>query len=298
MCGVAVYPAAFDYLDPTSVPEAIDFLQSHEGEDVKVLAGGQSLIPLMRLRFARPSYLVDLNRIRALRSLNLEGGWLQIGALVRESELERSREVRQRFEILYETTRVIADPSVRNLATVGGNLAHGDPANDHPATMMALDASVVADGPQGERVIPVRQFFLGLFETALEPAEILTEIRIPPVPPDTGLAYRKLKRQVGDFAIVGVAARLSLTSGIVSDAHLVYTNVGATPQRIESAAQGLVGHQATEEAFWSAGTAAANALELRDDIRGSSLYRHRVVRALTTRALCAARERASDGGDR
>lgn len=287
-----MYPAAFEYIAPSSVEEAVDCLRSHEDQDAKVLAGGQSLIPLMRLRFARPSHLVDINRISALESLRSEDGLLRIGALVRESSLESSPEVRERFPILHETTRGIADPSVRNLATVGGNLAHGDPANDHPAVMIALDASVVAVGVDGERVIPVGDFFVGLFETVLQPAEILTEIRIPPVPSATGLAYRKFKRQAGDFAVVGVAARLSLDSGIVSDARLVFTNVGPTPRRTEMADLALAGQEATDEALWSAAAAAATELEPTADLRGSADYKRRLARVLTVHALRTARERA------
>src|SRR5574341_624394 len=156
-----VYPGRFDYADPLTVEGAVACLVEHAGADVKVLAGGQSLIPLMRLRFARPDFLVDINRVEALRFLRLEGGGLRIGALTREAELEADPMVRRHFPILHDATRVIADPLVRNLATVGGNLAHGDPANDHPAVMLALEAEVVAVGPKGTRRIPVAGFFTG-----------------------------------------------------------------------------------------------------------------------------------------
>lgn len=290
-----MYPAAFEYAAPTSVEEAVDCLQSLEDEEAKVLAGGQSLIPLMRLRFARPSHLVDINRISALGSLRSDNGSLRIGALVRESELESSPVVRDRFPVLYETSRGIADPSVRNLATVGGNLAHGDPANDHPAVMMALDATVVAVGPGGERVIPASNFFAGLFETALRQAEILTEIRIPPLSPATGVAYRKFKRQVGDFAVVAVAARLTVEPSVIGDARLLFTNVGVTPFRARDAERALVGEEATDECLWSAAGRAAAELEPADDLRGSADYKRRVARVLTFQALCSARERAVNG---
>jgi carbon-monoxide dehydrogenase medium subunit len=288
-----VYPAKFGYADPVTVEQAVACLEAHADEDVKVLAGGQSLIPLMRLRFARPEYLVDINRIEALRFLRPEVGGLRIGALTREAELEADPAVRRAFPILHDATRVIADPVVRNLATVGGNLAHGDPANDHPAVMVALEASIVAKGPGGERVIPATEFFLELFETALEPTELLTEIRVPAPPPGSGAGYVKFERQAGDFAIAAAAARVTVVGGAVSDARLVYTNVGSTPKRVEHAEQVLTGSPLTVQTARAAGVAAARALDLADDLRGSAAYKRRVVIAVTERALLLARERAT-----
>jgi carbon-monoxide dehydrogenase medium subunit len=288
-----VYPVAFDYAAPATVEEAIACLRRHADDDAKVLAGGQSLIPLMKLRFARPGYLVDINRIEALASLRHGGGGLRIGALVREADLDADPLVRRDFPVLRDATRVIADPVVRNLATVGGNLAHGDPANDHPAVMIALGAEIVAHGPAGVRVIPAGEFFLGLFETALGPAEILTEIRVPPPRPGTGAAYAKFERQAGDFAIAGVAARVTVEGGTVTDARLVCTNVGATPRRAEAAERALVGHAPTAAGARSAGQAAAGALDLADDLRGSAAYKRRVVAAVTARALALATARAT-----
>src|SRR5947209_12652818 len=183
-------PSAFDYHAPASIPEAIALL-SRFGESAKVISGGQSLLPLLKLRLATAEHLVDIGRIAGLEYLREEGGSLRIGGRTRESVLERSEIVRTRFPILLDTARVIADPLIRNRATVGGNLAHGDPANDHPATMLALRALVVAQGPGGERVIPIDQFFVGLFATALQPGEILTEIRVPSPPNRSGGAYHK-----------------------------------------------------------------------------------------------------------
>jgi len=202
-------PPAFEYLRPTTIPEAIALLEQH-GEDAKILSGGQSLIPMMKLRLARPAYLVDINRILGLSYVKEEGGFLKIGGLTREAELEASPLIRSKYPILVDTTRVIADPQVRNLATVAGNLAHGDPANDHPATMLALGAQVVATGSRGERVIPIEEFFVSLFSTGLQQGEILTEIRIPLPPPRSGGAYFKLERKVGDFATAAVAAQVTL----------------------------------------------------------------------------------------
>jgi aerobic carbon-monoxide dehydrogenase medium subunit len=192
-------PAAFEYHAPKSIGEATSLLTTL-GDEAKVMSGGQSLIPLMKLRLASPGHLVDLNGIPGLAFIKESDAFLRIGALTRESDLEDSEIVRTRYPLLFDTCQVIADPVVRNLATVGGNLAHGDPANDHPATMLALDALVVAVGPGGERSIPVAAFFTGPFTTALRAGEILTEIRVPSLPARSGGAYVKLERKVGDFA--------------------------------------------------------------------------------------------------
>lgn len=287
-----MYPAEFEYFRASTVEEAVEHLVAYADDDVKLLAGGQSLIPLMRLRLARPTHLVDLNGVPDLGTLEVDEGWLRIGALVRESALESSEEISSLFPILRETTSVIADPSVRNLATVGGNLAHGDPANDHPATMTAIGAHVVARGPAGERAMPIETFFEGLFETALAPSEVLTEIRVPLPPRDTGSAYRKVKRQVGDFAIVGVAATVTLDGGAVSSSRLVYTNVGPTPVRATEAEHELVGRDPDDGTLWSVAGAAAAALTPPDDGRGSAQYKRRVARKLTYDALTAATQRA------
>src|SRR5215813_648941 len=200
-------PPSFDYHVPNSVNDAIGMLKKY-GADAKILSGGMSLIPLMKLRLASPAYLIDINRISGLDQIKEEDGFLRIGALVREADLEKSALIRSKYPLLLDTTLVIADPLVRNRATVGGNLAHGDPANDHPATMLALEAELVVVGPQGERKIPVTTFFTDLFTTALSSDEILTEIRIPIPPSGSGGAYFKLERKVGDFATAAVAAQL------------------------------------------------------------------------------------------
>src|SRR4029077_8189103 len=222
-------PPAFEYLRPNTIPEAIAFLQQY-GDDAKILSGGQSLIPMMKLRIARPAYLIDINRIAGLSYIKEEGGFLKIGGLTREAELESSPVVHAKYPILVDTTQVIGDPQVRNLATVGGNLAHGDPANDHPATMLALGAQVVATGSGGERIIPIEEFFLSVFSTALQAGEILTEIRIPVPPPRSGGAYFKLERKVGDFATAAVAAQVTLdANGVAQKLCIGLTNVGPTP---------------------------------------------------------------------
>jgi carbon-monoxide dehydrogenase medium subunit len=228
--------------------------------------------------------------------MNEAAGVLRIGALVRESDLEQSELVRSRLPILVDTTSVIADPLVRNQATVCGNLAHGDPANDHPATMLALGASVVAIGPKGEREIPVENFFPGLFETALAADEILREIRIPIPPPSSGGAYLKLERKVGDYATAGVAVQISLDgSGACSRAGIGLTNVGFTPLKAVKAEAFLKGKTLDDSTIKQAAEVAAGESQPVDDIRGSAGYKRDLVRVLTARALSRAFSRAKGG---
>src|SRR5713101_4896595 len=222
-------PPTFDYHAPASLPEAVALL-ARLGEGAKVLSGGQSLLPLLKLRLGQAEHLVDIGRIPGLEYIREEAGQIRIGGRTRESALEQSELIRVKLPILHDTAKVIADPLVRNMATVGGNLAHGDPGNDHPATMLALDAQVVAVGTKGERVIPIDQFFLGPFSTALQPGEILTEIRIPLPPPRSGGAYVKLERKVGDYATAASAAQVELApSGAFARAGIALTNAGPTP---------------------------------------------------------------------
>lgn len=286
-----MFPGAFEYAAPSSVADAIGLIAPDE--DAKVLAGGQSLIPLMKLRFARPTLLVDIGRIAPLRRLELDTDELRIGATVRDAEVEAAAEVCRAFPILRDTSRVIADPLVRNMATVGGNLAHGDPENDQPATMIALDATVVVEGPSGERVVPAGEFYLGLYYTALEPDEILTQIRVPTLPDRSGTAYLKVHRQVGDFAIAGVAARVDLDGDLVRDARLVFTGVGTTPGRVTDAEETLKGSPLTDESMATAGDIVATALDVRDDRAGSAAYKRRVLATITRRALALAGRRAT-----
>lgn len=284
-------PPSFDYHAPKTLPEALEML-GRFGEEAKVLSGGQSLLPLLKLRFAQPAHLVDIGRIPGLDYLREEGGVLKIGALVREAALEASPLVRSKYPILVDTAGVIADPLVRNLATVAGNLAHGDPANDHPATMLALGAEVVATGPKGPRTIPITQFFTGLFTTALEPTEVLTEIRIPAPPAASGGAYVKLERKVGDFATAGAAAFLVLKGGVIARAGIGLTNLGPTPIKAADAERHLAGKKPDEAAFAEAGRLAAAAASPGADRRGSVEYKKEMARVLTVRALRKAAERA------
>ncbi len=285
-------PPAFEYLRPRTVPEAVAMLQQH-GDDAKILSGGQSLIPMMKLRLARPSHLIDINRISGLAYLKEDGGFLKIGGLTREAEIEASTVVRQKYPILLDTARVIADPQVRNLATVGGNLAHGDPANDHPATMIALGAQVVATGAKGERVIPIDSFFKSLFETDLKHDEILTEIRIPVPPAKSGGAYFKLERKVGDFATAAVAVQLTLDgSGAVQKIGIGMTNVGPTPLRAKKAEAALTGKKPDHAAIDQAAKLAAEESQPSADLRGPVEYKRGLIREFTKRAIAKALERA------
>ena len=285
-------PAAFQYHAPTTVGEATALL-ARLGEEAKVLSGGQSLIPLMKLRLASPVHVVDINGIPGLSGIRESDGVLRIGALTRESDLEESELIRTRYPLLHDTSKVIADPVVRNLATIGGNLAHGDPANDHPATMLALGAEVIAIGTKGERRIAIGSFFTGPFATSLKPDEILVEIRIPQPVAKSGGAYLKLERKVGDFATAAVAAQLTLgASGACDQVGIGLTNVGLTPIKATKAEAALKGKAPDETAIKRAAELAAEASEPSEDLRGSVEYKRDLVRVLTARALRRAVERA------
>ena len=283
-------PASFDYHAPSSLDEALALLAANA--DAKILAGGQSLIPAMRFRLAQPAVLVDLNGLRDLQYVREQDGQLRIGALTREHALEDSDVVRQRYPLLHDTARVVADPLVRNRATVGGNLAHADPANDHPATMLAYGAELVARGPGGARTIAIDDFFVGLFENSLRPGEILVEIRIPAPRAGSGGAYLKLERKVGDYAIVGVAVQLQLEGGVCRAARIGLTNVNPTPLRATDAEAAIVGKRLDHSVLEAAGRAAAAQCEPTADLRGSVEYKRDVTRVLTKRALSQAAARA------
>jgi len=285
-------PASFDYHSPKTLTEAIGLLSKYR-DDAKVLSGGQSLLPLLKLRLGSAGHLVDIGRVPGLEHVKEDGGYLKIGGRVRESELEHSDLVRRKYAILADTAAVIADPLVRNLATVGGNLAHGDPANDHPATMLAVGATVVATGPKGERTIPIEKFFTGLFETALERDEILTEIRVPVPPPRSGGAYVKLERKVGDFATAGAAAQVTLgAGGECVRVGIGLTNAGLTPIKATDAEKFLQGKKPDEATIAEAAKRAAAATDPSPDRRGTVEYKTEMARVLTARALKRAVSRA------
>jgi carbon-monoxide dehydrogenase medium subunit len=283
-------PPNFDYAVPASIAEAVSLLSTNP--DAKLLAGGHSLVPLMRFRLAAPALLIDLNRLSDLAYIKEEGGWLKIGAMTREAALDKSDLVRTRYPLLHDTTRMVADPLVRNLATLGGNLAHADPANDHPATMLAYRAQVVAVGPGGERIIPSAAFFVDLFTTSLTHDEILTEIQIPAPAAGSGGAYEKLERKVGDFATAAVAAQLTISGGKIASAGLALTNVGPVPIQASAAEAALVGQAPDDAALRQAAALAAEAAQPSGDQRGSVEYKRSLVKTLALRALRTAVARA------
>ena len=292
-------PGSFDYHAPATLDEAIKLL-GELGEDAKILAGGHSLIPMMKLRLAEPTNLIDINGLSDLNYIKEENGYLCIGAMTREATLETSDLVAEKYPILKDTSEVIADPLVRNMATVGGNIAHGDPANDHPATMVALGAEVVIKGPGGifgnrERTIAIDDFFKGPLMTALEQNEILTELRIPMNDGKSGAAYKKLERKVGDYAIAGAAAALRFDGDNCTSAGIALTNVGPTPIRAMEAQDALVGTTVSQEDADKAAELAAAASQPVGDHRGSEEYKRAMVKTLTARAIMLAKERAEGG---
>jgi carbon-monoxide dehydrogenase medium subunit len=287
-------PPSFDYHAPKTLDEAVALL-ARLGESAKILAGGQSLIPAMRFRLASPGALVDLGRIGGLSYVEERGDHLAIGALTREHALERSDIIERSYPLLLDTARVIADPLVRNKATVGGNLAHADPANDHPATMLAYNAKVVARGPGGERTIAIDDLFIGLFETSLAPGEILTEIRVPRPTAASGGAYLKIERKVGDYALAAIAVQLELAGGAIKQIRIGLTNVSPIPMRAKAAEAALVGKKPTDDALEAAGKAAAAECDPSADLRGQVDYKRDLVRVLTKRAVRRAAERAQGG---
>ena len=285
-------PGEFDYHAPTSLDEAISLLTEH-GDDAKILAGGQSLIPAMRFRLSMPEVLIDINRIDGLEYVREDNGHLTIGSMTRESALEESDVVSSKYQLLADTAVVIADPLVRNMATVGGNIAHADPANDHPATLLAYGAEVVALGPAGTRTINIDDFFTDLFENALADDEILTEIRIPTPQANSGGAYVKMERKVGDYAISAVAVQLQMNGDTCTAARIGLTNVSAVPMRAKNAEQALIGNAINSETLEAAGKAAAAECDPSADLRGTVAYKRDLTRILVKRAIVKAVERAA-----
>lgn len=285
-------PASFDYHRPGSLDEAVALLARH-GDEAKVLSGGMSLLPVLKLRLGSFAHLVDINRIPGLDFIKEEGGFLRIGAMTRQAALERSELIRTKYPTLGDAVPLIADPLVRNRGTVGGNLANGDPANDQPAIMIALGATLVARGPKGERTIPANKFYADLYTTALSRDEILTEIRIPVPPARSGGAYQKLKRKTGDFAVAGVAVQLALDAkGAVANAGIGLTNAGPTPVEAADAARFLVGKTPDAKTIAEAAKMAAAKSNPSADHRGSVEYKREMARVLTGRALQTALQRA------
>ena len=279
-----MYPASFDYLVPATLEEALETLGRYE-DDAKVLAGGQSLIPLMKLRLAAPRVVVDINRLPGLDTLATENGGLRIGALVRHKACEKSDLLGGRWGTLGDAAPLISDPIIRNLGTVCGSLAHADPQGDWGSALLAMDAEVVARGPDGTRTIPLRELFEGPFVTSLAPTEIITEVRVPDPGPSAGGTYLKLERKVGDFATVGVAVHLAMADGRVGRAGIALTAVGPTNLRATAAEEALAGSELTDEVILEAAEMAAHAAHPYSDTRGSADYKRKVVQVFTERGL-------------
>ena len=282
---------SFQYESPGTIAEAISLLQKY-GDEAKILSGGHSLIPMMKLRFASPGYLIDINNIKGLSHINEENGIVKIGALTREAEIEHSDLLKKYFPIFGDVTKQIADPQVRNRGTVGGNLAHGDAANDHPAVMLALRANIVITGPEGNRTVPIDEFFFGFYTTAIQQNEILTEIQIPIPPVGTGSAYHKLERKVGDYATAGVAVQLTLDrKGICTAAGMGLTNVNPVPLRAVRSEEALLGKLITDGSIAEAAKYASEDCSPSSDLRGSEEYKRAMVAVLVKRMIHKAVER-------
>lgn len=286
--------APFDYYTPTSVQEAISLLQQH-GDTAKLLAGGHSLIPLMKLRLANPGVLIDISRIPGLAFIREEGDRIVIGALTTHAMIEQSALLKERLPLLPETAARIGDLQVRNRGTIGGSLAHADPAADLPAALLALDAELVCQGPHGERILPAREFFVGMLTTALQPDEVLTAVRFPVPSGRTGMAYRKIDHPASHYAVVGIAALVTMSNeGTVARAAIGITGAATTPSRAAAPESALQGQRPTPEGLARAAEQAADGLDLLDDLYASAEYRRHLVRVETRRALETAAQRAQE----
>ena len=286
-------PASFDYSAPATLDEALKLL-NEIGDEAKILAGGHSLIPMMKLRFAEPEHLVDLNNVPGLSDVSTEGGTLSIGAMAREVDVEDDEAVAQVFPIFKDAAKLIADPQVRNFGTLGGNLAHGDAANDQPAVMIALNASLEITGLDGTRTVGIDEFFYGFYMTAIQEGEILTKINIPVPTGKCGNAYHKLERKVGDYATAGVAVHLELDAdGTCTYAGIGLTNVNPLPLRAERSQDALVGTKVDDEAIAKAALYASEDCSPSADLRGTEEYKRHVVKAITKRIIKKALERAT-----
>ena len=285
-------PAPFDYYDPTSLAEVLDLLQRY-GSDAKLLAGGQSLIPVLNMRLAKPPVLIDLNRVAELAYIREEGAELAIGALTRHAAVERSELVARRQPLLIETVRHIGHSQIRNRGTIGGSLAHADPSAELPALMVALEGRLRIAGASGVREAEAGEFFLMYFTTCLRSDELLTEVRVPCLPARTGYAFDELARRHGDFALAGVACTITLDQqGIVTDCRLGLTGVGMTPVRPREAEAQLIGGYPDALAVRRAAEAVMDLVMPESDLHGSAEYRRELAGVLTERALGRARQRA------
>ena len=283
-------PPGFDYHAPRSVADAIKLLGSL-GPDAKLLAGGHSLLPMMKLRFAQPAHLIDLNRIDALRGIREDGNTVVIGAMTVERDLIGSKLLQAKLPLLPDAARQIADPQVRNRGTIGGDIAHGDPGNDHPAISIALDATFVLEGPKGQRQVKADGFFQGTYMTDMAEDEILVEIRMPAFAPKTGSAYEKLKRKTGDWATAAAAVVLSIDGGVVSHARIALTNLAPTALRATGAEAALLGKPLTDATIKDAAAKAMAICDPADDLRGDREYKTAMAGQMVQRAIAKAAAR-------
>ena len=288
-----MFPAAFDYQAPATLAEVLAVLKKR-GDDAKVMAGGQSLIPLLKLRFAQPALVVDIGRLPSMATIKRDDGHVSIGALVRHVDVERSTDLAKWCPLMVEAVHWISDPLVRNRGTVVGSVCHADPAGDWGSVMLALGAELVAHSASGERVIAVDGFFSGPFTTALNADEVVTEIRIPLPKGPAGGAYLKLERKVGDFATAAVAVHIELDGRKVAKAGIGLTAVGPTNIKASAAEKALIGHELTDAVIAEAARLAAAASEPKDDIRGSVAYKKDMVRVFVQRGLRTALGRAQE----
>jgi len=284
-------PRPFEYYAPASIPDALGLLKKY-GDEAKLLAGGHSLLPMMKLRFAQPGHVIDLGKISELRGIREDGGTIRIGAMTSENELIWSTLLQKKCPLLVEGARLISDPQVRYRGTIGGDICHGDPANDHPALMLALGASFVLRSSTGERVVPADGFFVGPYATAMQADEIMTEIRIPTPAPGTGFCYSKLKRKIGDFATAAAAVTLVMKGDTVSQVTIALTNVAATPLKARDAEDSLRGKSLTDANIATAAQLAMSICDPSPDQRGSAEYKTAMAGEMTQRALRTARSRA------
>jgi aerobic carbon-monoxide dehydrogenase medium subunit len=284
-------PAPFAYHAPRSVGAALALL-SELGDEAKLLAGGHSLLPMMKMRFAQPGHLIDLGKIPELKGIREEGGVIRIGAMTSENELIWSKLLQDKCPLLVEAARLISDPQVRYKGTLGGDIAHGDPGNDHPAIMLALGASFVLRSAAGERTVAADGFFRGTYDTLLKPDEIMTEIRVPVPAPGTGYCYAKLKRKIGDFATAAAAVTLRMNGQTVREVAIALTNVGPTPLKARAAEDSLRGKALTDAAIAAAAGLAMSICEPSVDQRGDVEYKKAMAGEMTQRALRMAHSRA------
>jgi carbon-monoxide dehydrogenase medium subunit len=285
-------PREFEYHAPKTLPDALNLLKQF-GDEAKLLAGGHSLLPMMKLRFAQPTHLIDLGKIGELKGIREDSGTLVIGAMTTENEIIWSKLLQQKCPLLVEGARQISDPQVRYKGTIGGDISHGDPGNDHPALMLVLGASFVLRGAAGERVVQADGFFRGFYDTALAPGEIMTQIRIPTPAVGTGYCYAKLKRKTGDFAAAAAAVLLRMKAGVVDDVRIALTNVASTPLRAAKAEASLRGKKLDDAAIAQAARLAMAVCVPTADQRGDAEYKTAMAGEMTVRALTTARQRAA-----